>query len=593
MADELRIAPPFRMWAFSSPNAGRVPGASFLQNQQGLYYSDILMVVDLVLGANTQGVRIRLASEPVYVLDGTQDKSAIAGLLEEPPIVAAYSLGEATSQARSFAFGFLPTADFDLPSLIANGLIPHGIAEVSLHYRRFNGSASVYTERMVICRGVVSGMTFGGRYPGKTQTGDRISRGVEAVQFEVVDPRDIVQSWIPPYMVDGPNGRFVNPHPSAIGQRLPIIYNGYPNIPAVRITRYVDPISTGTSNNTFVFAVGDGFTVDTAALTSGVRVNGVQHGSGDTIYSWTQQTVTDTKGIVYSAIYFDTDSAPPGQFDGWKDGDTVQVTVTRPGDAGQLNLMQIIQDICVRYTNIGSQGLNIRLFAEAEAKLMQAVGNPQVLLNGSDSSSAANALDFIETGLLKSYPMVSMVWEDGAYGPIVTDYRSRPTAKFVVGAVPILDRVSEVQTSNVSDLYNGFIIRYNYDPLLNAYSGFVTRDRTNSDVCAYSETLVGRRDFEVFESPYITDETTANFIADWLVAHYAIPSYLVEYEALPVAFFNLRRGDTILLTDDEFSWTEQRATIEAIEYRRGYCKLTLRVWARFLDFNGSAFSYGG
>jgi hypothetical protein len=255
--------------------------------------------------------------------------------------------------------------------------------------------------------------------------------------------------------------------------------------------------------------------------------------------------------------------------------------------------MQIIQDICVRYTNIGNQGLNIRLFAEAAAKLMQAVGNPQVLLNGSDSSSAANALDFIETGLLKSYPMVSMVWEDGAYGPIVTDYRSRPTAKFVVGAVPILDRVSEVQTSSVSDLYNGFIIRYNYDPLLDAYSGFVTRDRTNSDVCAYSETLVGRRDFEVLESPYIIDETTANFIADWLVTHYAIPSYLVEYEALPVAYFNLRRGDTILLTDDEFSWTEQRATIEAIEYRRGYCKLTLRVWARFVDLNGSARSYGG
>jgi hypothetical protein len=158
--------------------------------------------------------------------------------------------------------------------------------------------------------------------------------------------------------------------------------------------------------------------------------------------------------------------------------------------------------------------------------------------------------------------MVSMVWEDGAYGPIVTDYRSRPTAKFVVGAVPILDRVSEVQTSSVSDLYNGFIIRYNYDPLLDAYSGFVTRDRTNSDVCAYSETLVGRRDFEVLESPYIIDETTANFIADWLVAHYAIPSYLVEYEALPVAFFN--RMCTLFTTATTTSpFTTARYTCQA------------------------------
>ena len=597
MADELRIAAPFRMWAQRSPVAGRLPGASFLENQQGLYYSDVLMVVDLILGAEAQGVRVRLATEPLWVRDGilstSPDFSAIGGLIEEPPITAAYSLGEGSSQARSFAFSFMPMPDFDLPTMIANGLIPHGIAEVSLQYRRFNGIYSPYTERMIVCRGVVSGMTFGGRYPGKAQTGDRLTRGVEVVNFEVVDPRDIVQTWIPPYIVDGDGGRFAMPHPSAVGQRLPLIYNGFNNIPAVRVTRNISIIVSGTSNNTFVFAVGTGYAVDTAALTSGVRVNGMRKGAGDTVYAWTQTTITDSQGIVYSCIEFDTDSAPPGQFDDWKDGDSVQVTVTRPGVASQLSLTQIINDICVRYTNIGAQGINHRLFAEAEAKLSQGIGNPQVLVNGSDSGSAANALDFIETGLLSSYPMVSMVWEEGSYGPIVTDFRGTPTAKLVAGAVPLLDRVSDVQTSSVSDLANAFIIRYAYDALLDAYSGIVIRDRTNSDVCAYSETIIGRRDHEPIESPYIQDATTANYVADWLVAHKAIPSYLIEYEALPVAFFNLRRGDTVLLTDDEFSWTEQRATIEAIEYRRGYCKLTLRVWARFLDLGGSARSYGG
>jgi hypothetical protein len=590
MGDDVRIAAPFRMWAYSSLGVGRVPSASFLQNVQGLYYTDIVMVLDVVLGTQAQGVRFRIATEPVNSLDGTTDKSATAGLIDEPPIASSYNLGEASSQARSFAFGLLPSPNFDIPTLIANGLLPHGIAEVSLEYKRFDGQAAVYNERMIVCRGVISGMTFGGRYPGKNQSGDRISRGVEVVQFEVVDPRDVVQTWLPPYMVDGDNGRFAMPHPSAVGQRLPIVYNGFTNIPAVRVTRNISTIISGTSNNTFIFAVGNGFAVDTS---DGVKVNGVTKAAGDTVYEWTQQTVIDSKGIVYSAIYFNTDDAPPGQFEEWADGDSVNVTVTRPSDADQLSLIQIIRDLCIRYTNIGLQGLNERLFAETEAKLTQGIGNPQVLINGSDSGSAANVLDFIESGLLKSYPMVSMVWEDGGYGPIVTDYRNRPVAKFEAGAVPLLDRVSAVQTSSTSDLFNAFIVRFGYDPLLDSYAGFVQRDRDTSDVCAYSEAFIGRRDFDVLESPYIQDESTANYVADWLVAHYAIPSYLVEYEALPVAYFNLRRGDTILLTDDEFSWTEQRATIEAIEYRRGYCKLTLRVWARFVDLNGSARSYGG
>ena len=253
------------------------------------------------------------------------------------------------------------------------------------------------------------------------------------------------------------------------------------------------------------------------------------------------------------------------------------------------SIVMVAQAILSDFSAVGSQGLHPRLFADADAKLA-GMGLPKVLINGSDSGSAANALDFVETGLLASYPMVSMVWEEGAYGPVVTDFRTMPVAKLVAGAVPLLDRVSLITTSQMSEIFNRFTLKYAYDSFADTYSKVVIRDRTNSGLCEYSEDNIGRRDHDMIESPYIQDDATANAVIDWLVAHKSLPSYLVEYEALPVAFFTLRRGDTVLLSDDEFSWTDQRATVEQIEYRRGYCKVTLRVWVRYVDLGGAAYS---
>ena len=123
MAGEVIIAAPFRQWALTDPvqRTARVPSSSWLTGPNGLTYADAIMVVDVVLGSQTRGARFRIASEPLTSLNGTDDKSARAGIIEEPPIVASYSLGDGSSQARSFALSIHPLSGLDLPTMLAQG----------------------------------------------------------------------------------------------------------------------------------------------------------------------------------------------------------------------------------------------------------------------------------------------------------------------------------------------------------------------------------------------------------------------------------------------------------------------------------------
>jgi hypothetical protein len=179
--------------------------------------------------------------------------------------------------------------------------------------------------------------------------------------------------------------------------------------------------------------------------------------------------------------------------------------------------------------------------------------------------------------------MLSMVWENGGYGPIVTDRRLPPTAHWHVGRDVLLDRDTLVEESPKADLVNDFVLRYDYDPLLDVWNGVLVRGSFNSDVCRFSQQLVGKRDGQPIDAPYITDPELAAYVIDWLVDHLALPSYVVDYVARPDVLLRYRRGDRVDLTDDDFGWQRVPATIQAIRYQRGKAVVTLRVWLGYLQ----------
>lgn len=580
----IEVAAVFKRWQSAdwSRGANRVPDlAALRETARDPMWREVVMCIDIVFGGSVGGVCYRVATVPWASQDAAGvDHSAVAALVEEPSLSLDYNVGEGASSARSVTIT-LDARVIRPMDLLRSGVFLSGIAEVSLEMRNPAGGAADYDNRIVLIRGLVDGARFGAVLPASlvreasATPGPRELLASEIFEVEIVDPRDITQTKLPPWIIDSDGIRFATPHESAIGARFPVVLNGYTHIPAVRTTNV--PVG----GNDFLFAYGTGFAVDAA---TGVAVNGVTYSSGDAVYAWVLFEGIDGVSTPYSAIRFTVGGTA------WAVSDAVHVIATR---ADNLRVIDAIRTLCSDYSAFGESGINQRMFSESATRIAMLGAPPQVLVNSGASSSETTAIDLIEQGICASYPMISMAFEDGGYGPIVTDFRLAAVADLVVGTMPLLKRTSLVQASNVSEIQNEFTLRYAYDPLLDVYARVVTRGAANSDVCAYSRALVGQRDAGIIESPYIFDDASANYVVDWMVAHFAQPSYLVEYDAVGSAMLTLRRGDPVTLTDAEFGWVRQSATIDRIDYQRGHCAVTLRVWMRLVDVGGAALSVAG
>lgn len=563
----VEVAPVLLRWVTRSSLApgrggGRVPEAWRETLATDPWMRDVVMVVDLVFGGLAGTFQIRIATdlvESVSALGGTRHDAAPL-LVDEPEVVQEYELGEGTSSARSVTVT-LDGAILDAPSLLARGGILAGFAEISLEHLRTtpNGRRSDYDRRYVLLRGDVTGVRFGaGRgAPGKQERG-------ELVEIEVVDPKETIGVKLPPWVLD--SSRIATLHETAVGERYPIVVNGFDYIPAIRTT------SLAVGQNTFAVLAGDSDEW-TVSSTIGVYVNGEPKSSGDATYGWMFGQQTDALGTPYAAVTF-TNAATP-----WQDSDAVHVSVS--SSEPEVSPIGALRYVLESYTPLGAIGSNVELYSTAGTRFSVSTG-VRVLVNASGGSNAGTGIQWAETGYLAQFPMVSMVWENGTYGPVVTDRRLSPLAHWTVGAAPLLDRDTLVSETPKSDICNEFVLRYDYDSLLDVYRKVLIRGPYNSAVCAFSETLVGTRHSEPLEAPYIVGDDLAAYVIDWLVDHTALPSYLVEYVATPDVLLRYRRGDRIDLTDEELQWSRAPATIEAIRYRRGRATVSLRVWLGYM-----------
>lgn len=554
MADEVEVCEVFTRWRRGGLGARVPPGwAEILARDPAL--RSVALVVELVLG----GRSVRLSTRHVASRSGLTGlrHDARAALIEQPALSASYELGVGASPARRLDFSFDAGALSPVEILDAGGMLG-GVAEVSLEPA---DRESDYDRRLVILRGDVVSVSFGAP-AGR--------RGREIVTVSVQDPRDSVNTLIPPWAID--DERFTGLPDEAQGASFPVILNNGYRTPAVRLT----DASTGPNN----FAVAAGV-VDVTAASGNVFVNGLSVFGG--VDAWVAESAVDSRGLIYTRIRFTNAGRA------WDDADAVHVTSSALDELERERPVEVIRRVCETLSPLGKQGINPVLFASASARYPAGLGAPRVLINASGSSSAT-VLDWIESGFLRSFPMLSMVWSRGGYGPILTDSRSEPIASLVAGAHPLFERVSEVTETPKRALVNRVQIRYGYDPMRDTYAGVVRRTPASSAICAASRELVGARDAEPLDSPYIADRQTADYVADWIVQHNALPSYIVEYEASPYVFAVFERGETVLLSDDDFGWEQRRATIEAITYEREKCAITLRVWLRYLDVGPGASS---
>jgi len=509
------------------------------------------MTVDLVFGGDRH---VRIATEPVTTASGSTGHvfRYLPALQAEPEVVAEYAIGSAPASLRTLSL----TVDgrlVDALSMLRERRILAGWAEVSVQVE-----GGDYDHRLVLLRGdMVGGVTFGAT--------------PELVEVEIMDPETTQDRLLPPFVASS-EGFYGLPLPDdAVGARYPLVWNGHPAVPALRV-----------ANGSLSWLACWGHDHEVEA----VFAYGQEHASTSSVYPWSVNRIFDAFGVPFTQIVMGTGSGPID------DNLAIYARLSRR-DGRVLSVLDVLRDLLVSWSLVGPYGVSERLFGAAAAKLPPLLA-VQVYANGAGASNVARAVEFAERVIAADLPMISFAWTGDGFGPIVTDRRrGAVVASLRRGQHPVIDRASAIAETSKADLRNSFTLRYGYDPLLDTFAKVVTRNSGNSLLCRISEEAVGLREEGVVEAVSIHDDGTATYVVDWLVEHRALPSYLVDYECFPEVAFTLDLGDNVRISDDLLGWEEEPATVERIAYTRGRAVLSLRVWSLYAGLPGGALSGSG
>lgn len=453
-------------------------------------------------------------------------------VLDEFEVTDSYTPGDGGAGPRSVSIS-LPGEIVDCAALISAGLMLAGDAELSIVF-----PGIPYIERRVVIDGdVVGGVTFGA--PG------------EPVEFKASDPSQTSATMVTGSVVD--LTRFPTADDTAIGQRFPLVFSYWDRVNCLQV-----------DGQTFLICVP---TVGLTASSFGIYVDGQVKSTVDANYGHTVALLSDQRGQAFWGVTF-TGSVTI-------DGESIQASVSNTATDGGRYLHQLVEYLLGAYTQLGRRRINYDLIGGILGKLGSIP--TAFLVNGSGEATSADAFSLCEQRIAKSFPMLTFVWMDGKYGPVVTDGRAPPVLDFVEGST-LLRRVSAVQESDKADLVNRFTVRGGYDSTQQTYTLVATRDSSNSVLCSRSEAVVGTRDAEVLDADLARRQTDIDMIVDWLVFHRSVPSYYVEFDAPLLPALRTSLGINVRLYVPSLGWSGVVATVTSRTIRRKFATLGFRVW---------------
>jgi len=511
----------------------------------------VYLTIDVIWGGN---VRQLISTSPISTVSEKNSKTYnyLPLLQGEPSINSEYSMGNAAPSQRSLTITF-DGREINPMQVVLSGDALAGFAELSLQVD--NGD---YDKRYVLMRGDMSG-------------GVSFAEKEQPVTTDIVDPSYTSDAIMPSGIAT--KEEIPTLPDSSVGKRYPLIFDSYPLVPCIRMSEF----EFGPS---FVACSGRDHTV------TKVYINGNLKEPTDEYRGYSLKNGFDNKNNPILIIEFVTTSEL------WESGDTVYAEIERL-DKKERPLLEIIREIIIKSSLLNEVSLDEQLFFRAQTKLVKMY--PKCLVNGSGSSNTTRALEYIQKTLLSDFPMVSMTFTGRGYGPIVTDRRSEIIVMDLIARQSHLyDRVSEFQESSKTSLKNTFVLKYNYNCITDSYDSISVRNQSNSPLCRISEDMFGRYDGDVMESVSIFDDKTANAVLDWLVSHYTLPHYYVEYEGSPALYFQLLLGDNVYLTDDKLGISQQKSTVTKIEYSRGKVVIGFQIWFLYNNISTStAYGSGG
>lgn len=523
------------------------------------FLRQVYMTIDLVFG---DGSRYSYATDLVTVTNSNGYIIAYEPALQsEPVITTTYSLGEGQPSQRNFTVT-LDGRKINALEIIKSGNFISGIAEVCLQVQ-----SGTYENRLILMRG---------------ETSSSINFGVKEEMIELqISDIDLSRDRIIPEQIITDTDFTALPS-GYKGQRYPIIKdNCNCGVPCIRTSEF----EYGT---TFIIGIGHNIGVREILL------NGISTPANDMQRGWSVIQEISQSGIPYTGLEFvfptETVENIFGDYQSagvaWSSSDTVYAR-TYSLNGNNRSILQLIMELIIEHTNLGVDIVDFDLFSKSQSKtpFLKA----EFLINASGSQDSTKAIEYIQSTVCQSFPMISLVYSATGIGAVITDRRlSRLAQHFIVGNSDILDRSTGITEKSKSELYNSFTLRYSYDAANDSYRKTIFRNSTNSLLCEVSENRIGKKDHEVIDSVIVQDDSTAEYIIEWMTDHYSLPSYYIEYECLPNILFKLKIGDNISITDDELGFVKEIATIEKLEYSKGKVTLGLRFWLLYKSLSKSS-----
>lgn len=544
------VAPAIARWAPSGAASPRLTAEWADVFARDPWLRHAALVVDLAPGG-LSGRSIRVATRPVpSATSRGERRDAVPGLVDEPDLSSEVVIGEPVGAARQITISV--SADLLSPAewLSATGTLC-GIAEVALER---TDREALYEERLVLLRGEITDAQFGA--------------SGEIVTLTIADPRASAGSPLPPWVVD--SERFSDVHETGIGAAVPIVVNSARRVPCVRVT------STGKGQNSWIACYG---TATIEESQGELVISGKTPDPTSGVNSWELLQGADAAGTPYTGVRF-TNAGKK-----WSDSDNVYADVSEVDPELRAQPPDALRRVLSDFTALGRDGVSAECFGAAAALWPSGLGAPQVMINAG-GGGVASAIDWAENGFLVSYPMLSGLWTGGAYGIALIDARLPPVHVLHAETFPVLGRASDVEDT-ATERITEVVVSWGWDPYLDSYAGVVVRDvRTSAVAGLGSVPSPGAR--RVIESPTINDAATAAFVAEWVLAHFALGSFTVAYDVVPAFALLLRPGDAVRLTDTEThpAWSSVPAVIQRVTRGPGRAEIVVRVFPFVLGARG-------
>lgn len=514
-------------------------------------HKEAYIAIDCIFG---NGKRIRCATEPITLFDSADNAIQYEPLLQEEPMInESYEWKGGTPSQRTFTVS-LDARKIDPLSIVFSGDLIAGVAEISLI-----APGIPYESRFVFMIGdMIGGCTFGA--------------SDETIEFDISDPKLTMDEITPKQIAT--EERIPTLPDNQKGQRYPLLLSQFSFVPCIRMTS--NPYGTS-----FLVCVGHDFAIE-SVYRNGSQVYNTANNLVNP-YKWSVVKTKDELGTPITTLDFEYSPLLEQDEYTWQDGDTVYAVVSsiKP----RLSLVDTVYSLLVNHTGFGIKGIDQVLLGRSQAKQPTYL-NANVCINGSGENSTTT-IEYITSTLLGSFTMVQLAYSAQGLGPIFTDRRAQYQVLDLQSQTGLLyDRVSAFQESSKEDIYNVFTLQYDYDAMNDCYKRTIQRNERNHNLCAISQSKLGRRELAPITSINIFDERTASYVIDWYADHYTLPNYTVQYSGSPRLFFMLKVGDNISLTDEKLNITKANATVSSIEYQRGQVILGLRLWILFDKVSG-------